>query len=356
MSFNLRVVLAVYAVSVLWFGSGAVAQEAGAKDARSKSKTANADKARKAKSFKVGKIVKEAAGTPVWTDPRKAADEFEGFEFMGEYIKGGAGLQIVPAANRFYLSAYQGGLPGAGWDGDSIAHQWLDFGELAEYVVGWQKVDRSWKLEFPAAPQEATVLFDGQKHGHWKSGEVIDGLLQAGARTKKSYTDFRLHLEFMTPLKPTLPLSHPGRGNSGVFALGAYEVQVMDTFGLDPSPDAWQETAILKKPDTWCGSIYGLHPPVVNACLPPLAWQTLDIDFTAAKFDGDKKNSDALMTVKLNGVVLHDALPVPSGTGGGPSGPRAEVSHGPILIQKHGSPVVYRNVWIVERGKFPHPP
>ena len=357
MSFNRRATLALGVALMICSSSVAAAQQpdskttgSHAKAAGSKSRVEKETLPKKAqdKKWKVGKIVKEAGGTPVWTDAKTAATEFAGFQFMGEYTKDGQALQVVPAEGRFYLSIYQGGLPGAGWDGGLIAHQWVDADTVADRVKGWEKVDRSVKLNFTPPPVGATILFDGKKRDHWKNGKVIDGRLQAGARTKKTYTDFKLHLEFMTPLKPTLPLTHPGRGNSGVFALGVYEVQVMDTFGVDPNPTAWQETAILKKPDTWCGSIYGVRALPVNVCLAPLSWQTLDINFTAAKFEGDKKTSDAAITVHLNGVLLHDHFALPSGTGGGPSGPRAEVPRGPIYLQRHGSPVQYRNVWMVE--------
>ncbi|HBE70742.1 MAG TPA: DUF1080 domain-containing protein [Planctomycetaceae bacterium] len=310
---------------------------------------ADETKAKEPGQWNVGKIIKEAKGTPVWTDAEQAAAEFDGYSCMGEYTRESDAMQIVPAEGKFYASIYRGGLPSAGWDGDHIKHAWIDRDRIASHLDGWTKVDRSSSLTFQAPPPNAVVLFAGEKRGHWKFGEVVDGLLQAGARTKKSFGSFKLHVEFLTPLKPTLPLSHPGRGNSGVFAVGAYEVQVMDTFGLDPSPAAWQSTPILKKPYTWCGSIYGIRPPTINVCLPPLAWQTLDIEFTAAEFSGDMKTKDAVMTVYHNGVLVQDRVKLPSGTGGGPSGPRAEVASGPILIQKHGNAVQYRNIWIVPK-------
>ena len=299
--------------------------------------------------WNIGKIVKEAKGTPVWTDAEKAAAEFDGYAFMGEYTCESDAMQIVPAEGKYYASIYRCGLPGAGWGGGRIKHTWVDRDRIASYLDGWTKVDRSSSLTFQTPPKNAVVLFDGEKRGHWKFGEVVDGLLQAGARTKKTFGSFKLHVEFMTPLKPTLPLSHPGRGNSGVFAVGAYEIQVIDTFGLDQSPEAWQVTPILKTPDTWCGSIYGIRPPTINVCLPPLAWQTLDIEFTAAQFSGDNKTKDAVMTVHHNGALVQDRVKLPSGTGGGPSGPRAEVASGRILIQKHGNAVQYRNIWIVPK-------
>ncbi len=289
------------------------------------------------------------APVPTWTDAETAAKETPGFQFLGEYKKSDAGLQVVPAEGRYYVSIYQGGLPSDGWDGSQIEHMWIEADTIADHLVGFTKFDRASTLEFTTPPKDAIVLFDGTKNKHWKFATVKNGLLQAGAATKKKFKDFKLHFECMTPYKPSLPLSHPGRGNSGVFALGAYEVQVMDTFGLDPSPEAWKDTKLIKKPNTWCGSIYGIRPPSINACSPPLAWQTFDVEFTAAHFDGEAKTSDAVMTIHHNGVLVQDQVKLPSGTGGGPQGPRPEVATGPIYFQKHGNPVQYRNIWIQEK-------
>ncbi|QDT08214.1 3-keto-disaccharide hydrolase [Planctomycetes bacterium K23_9] len=291
------------------------------------------------------------AVTPTWTNTKSAADQFPGFAFLGEYVRDNLAIQVVPAEGKYYLSIYKGGLPGDGWDRSKIGHEWIGADAIENRLAGFVKVDRSSELDFTSPPKDALVLFDGTTMEHWKFGKMTDGILQAGAATKRTFKDFKLHFECMTPLKPSLPLSHPGRGNSGVFALGAYEVQVMDTFGLDPSTDAWNETdtKIIKKPATWCGSIYGIRPPSINVCLPPLVWQTFDVEFTTARFDGGKKISDAVMTIHQNGVLVQDQVKLPEGTGGGPQGPRPEVPEGPIYVQKHGNPVQYRNIWIVEK-------
>ena len=285
---------------------------------------------------------------PTWTDAQAAARETSSFRFSGEYTYGDTAIQVVPAEERFYLSIYQGGLPGAGWDGGQIKHQWIEADAIADRLVGFTKFDRAASLEFTKPPADAIVLFDGTKNKQWKFATVTDGLLQAGAATRENFKDFKLHFECMTPFKPSLPLSHPGRGNSGVFAVGAYEVQIIDTFGLDLAPEAWQETKLIKKTDTWCGSIYGICAPSINVCAPPLTWQTFDVEFTAARFDvqNKTKTSDAVITVHLNGVLIQDHVKLPRGTGGGPKGPRAEVESGPIYFQKHGNPVQYRNIWI----------
>ena len=172
----------------------------------------------------------------------------------------------------------------------------------------------------------------------------------AGAKTKRlDFTDFKLHFECLTPFKPGLPLSHPHRGNSGVFALGCYEVQICDTFGLHLDTKTWKAEKLLKHPNTACGSIYGIRAADVNMNFPPLTWESFDIEFTAAKFDSSgNKVTDARMTVVQNGVRIHDNVALPRGTGGGPKGPRPEVPAGPILFQNHNNPNMYRNIWVVD--------
>ncbi len=296
------------------------------------------------------KAKKALLETPTWTEATTAAKESTAFAFLGEYLDGERAIQVVPAEGRFYLSIYQGGLPGAGWDGTKIEHEWIEANEIQSRLDGLNKVDRSSNLKFAQPPTDATVLFDGSDTKQWAHGKMKDGLLQAGAKTKKSdYQDFQLHFETLIPFKPELPLGHPARGNSGVFALGAYEVQVCDSFGVDFAPDRWKVDNVKKKPNTWCGSVYGIHPADVNMCLPPLVWQTFDIEFTAARFEGDKKVADARMTVHHNGVKIHDNVAVTSGTGGGPKGPRPEVPSGPIYFQNHNNPTQYRNIWVIER-------
>jgi hypothetical protein len=113
-----------------------------------------------------------------------------------------------------------------------------------------------------------------------------------------------------------------------------YEVQVLDSFGL-------------KGLNNECGAIYSKTPPSVNMCLPPLTWQTYDIEFAAAKFDAEgMKKQNAVITVNHNGVVIHENVEIDSPTGGGKKeGPTG----GAIQLQGHGNPVCYRNVWLVPK-------
>ena len=161
-----------------------------------------------------------AQETPTWTDANLAAKEHPGFQYLGEYVRAKQAIHVVPCGNRFYVSTYDGGLPGAGWDGKEIAHEWVDAESIKDRLEGFEKVDRSSGLEFTKPPKNAIVLFDGSDKENWAYGKIKNGLLQAGAKTKRSdFKDFTLHLEYQTPFKPELPLSHPDRGNSGVLQL-----------------------------------------------------------------------------------------------------------------------------------------
>jgi hypothetical protein len=178
------------------------------------------------------------------------------------------------------------------------------------------------------------VLFDGKSADAFDGGRLTeDGLLKAGATSKQTFGDCTLHLEFRTPYMPEA--RGQARGNSGCYLQGRYEVQVLDSFGLEGKNNE-------------CGGIYTVRAPDVNICYPPLAWQTYDIDFTAARYDAaGKKTKDALLTVRHNGEMVQKLVPVPQPTRAAllKEGPEP----GPLYLQDHGNPVVYRNVWIVEK-------
>ncbi|MEK7474402.1 MAG: DUF1080 domain-containing protein [Candidatus Coatesbacteria bacterium] len=164
----------------------------------------------------------------------------------------------------------------------------------------------------------------------WKvlPGGVIEGG-GGDTRTKREFGDLRMHLEFMTPYQPG---ADRDRGNSGVYLQDRYEVQILETFGLDPDPGV-------------CGAIYRVAAPKVEASLPMLAWQALDIDFRAPRLRKDGTvERPAVITVVQNGTPIIDGVSVTHQTGGGPEG---AVKEGPIRLQDHGAPVRFRNIWVM---------
>jgi len=187
-------------------------------------------------------------------------------------------------------------------------------------------------------PDNAIVLFDGTDFSNWErdgGGEIrwkrADGAMQVvpgsgGLVTKKPVKDFVMHVEFQLPTDP----QDRERGNSGVYIQRRYEVQIINSYGRE------LEFA-------GCGSIYRFKAPDYNVCKAPGEWQSYDIRFREALYDGDTKVADARVTVYHNGVLVHDDVAVPNKTGAGrPEGPEPL----PILLQDHGSAVSFRNIWI----------
>ena len=195
------------------------------------------------------------------------------------------------------------------------------------------------------APTGAVVLFDGKTADAWtkKDGKgkvewkIADGAMEGVkghgdiVTTEKFGGKFKLHVEFRVPYEPGN--GGQGRGNSGVYLQGRYEVQILDSYGL-------------KSGKNDCAAIYDLHPPTENACKAPTVWQSYDIEFTPPVFVEGKKTAPVRMTVYHNGVKVHDGAKVEkdnttAGMGGDPSKP------GPIMLQDHGHPVQFRNVWLL---------
>jgi hypothetical protein len=303
-------------------------------------------------------------------DTEKLKDDKD-FAIQGEYAgKTGAsnkdqkesGIQLIARGNgKFEMKFYEGGLPGDGWDGKlpvSILakrgeHEgeptlqiqqdgkWSDFfklvggTKLSTLVSSHEKVHRKSKSLGAKPPEGAVVLFgEAGDESKWTGGKLVelsDGkFLGNGIKSKQAFGSFTAHIEFRLPWMPNS--RGQARGNSGVYLQDRYEVQVLDSFGL-------------KGLNNECGGIYTQHAPKVNMCYPPLAWQTYDIDFTAATFDADgKRTKPARATIKHNGVVIHDNVEFKGPTGGGqPEKP----TPGPFQLQNHGDPVVYRNIWVL---------
>jgi len=190
---------------------------------------------------------------------------------------------------------------------------------------------------------QAEILFDGSDLSQWthkKAKKARWKILANGAMevvpktgsliTKKSFGDHRLHLEFRTPFMPDQ--RGQKRGNSGVYLQGRYEIQVLDSYGLEGR-------------DNECGGIYKISQPRVNACAPPASWQTYDITFRAPRFDGKgKKTENARITVHHNGILIHEDLELPSFTGGPVA--KNEALTGPLMLQDHSDLVQFRNIWV----------
>jgi hypothetical protein len=205
--------------------------------------------------------------------------------------------------------------------------------------------------QLAAAPSDATVLFDGKDLSKWAGGDkwkVENGyfeIVKDGGQitTKEKFGDFQLHLEWAAPNPPKG--ESQGRGNSGVFLHGRYEVQVLD---------AYQNKTYA---DGQAGALYGMWPPLRNAMKKPGEWNAYDIIFEGPKFDAaGKVTKKANVTVLHNGVVLHHKQEF-----NGPSGHRNTPEYqaydgtGPISLQDHGDPVRFRNVWIRPLGVYDQP-
>jgi hypothetical protein len=261
---------------------------------------------------------------------------------MGEFVLPSDGTAIQSAllkSGRFLVARYNGGLPGAGWDGSAIVSEVVESAALRTLLAGAERIERRSPTLGMPAPENAALRFPDD------FTDVEDGLLTAGGRTTKNLGSFRMHLEFMLPLKPGRNPSDQDRGNSGIYIFNIYEVQVLDSFALDlNATNNAIETESLNT--QWCGALYKHKIPDLNMCYPPLQWQTYDIDFRAPELDGETVTKPARITVRHNGVLIHDDVELKKGTGVGAK--RRPVAEGPILFQGHKNPVFFRNVWAVE--------
>ncbi len=309
-----------------------------------------------------------AADDPAITDPAHADADFL---LQGEYEGAGSaggkqqklGLQAVAlGAGKFHGVLHLGGLPATGnprppkqeTDGEAASDGTVAF-KHPEWTIKikgltarltrpdgrpagqLKRVERKSPTLDAKPPKGAIVLFDGTGVEAWEDGAKVDQptsggdkLLVQGATTRKKFGSARIHVEFRTPYKPTA--RGQARGNSGVYLQGRYEAQVLDSFGLEGRNNE-------------AGGIYEVKDPLGNMAFPPLSWQTYDIEFHAAKFDGAAKVASARATVKLNGVVVQKDTEIPGPTRAAPVKESAEP--GPIHLQDHGNPVRYRNIWLV---------
>ncbi|HEX8912303.1 MAG TPA: DUF1080 domain-containing protein [Humisphaera sp.] len=333
--------------------------------------------------------------TQVWTDPADATLPAD-FKIQGEYageIAGGGplGAQVIALGNgTFQAVLLPGGLPSAGWDGKQkillagklagdkatfapaegkrkyLGQSPDEFSATSKFPPEGQKAytaeiaadgqslagktddGKAFALKRAARvsptlgakpPEGAKVLFDGTSKGAFKGGKFDEAkkVLNTEGQDIKStdkFMGYTMHVEFMLAYRPEA--RGQGRGNSGFYQGDHYEVQILDSFGLDGKNNE-------------CGGVYTKAEPKVNMCLPPLVWQTYDVEFTPAVYDAaaKKKTANARLTVRHNGVLIHDNIEINGPTGGARNEP--EGTPGGITLQGHGNPTQFRNIWVVEK-------
>lgn len=303
-------------------------------------------------------LVQAVEDSQTFVDPESAGPDFH---VQGEYEgtigdSTKLGAQVIALGDgRFDAILYAKGLPGRGWDGlvkvrmsgetieESTHLTGKNFrGEINDGVFSgvaednlpfeMKKIVRKSPTLGAQPPAGAIVLFDGTDVSAWENGRLVEGgLLAVGTRTHRKFKDFTLHLEFRTPFMPYA--RGQARGNSGMYLLDQYECQILDSFGLEGK-------------DNECGGFYKLARPKVNMCLPPLSWQTYDVEFKAARFDDEgNKTANAVTTVRHNGVVIHENYELPTIT---PGGHQSDEKPGALYLQDHSDPVHFRNIWIIE--------
>ena len=299
-----------------------------------------------------------------YTDPKSAGPDYalQG-EYLGAFVEDDRGLQvglqvIANGGGKFAAVEYAGGLPGTGWNlrdrykmSAEVRNGWIglrsprhrfrvmpDAAEIltpdGQFLGRLDKVHRVSPTLGRKPPRGAVVLFNGKDTRRFIRARMTkDGLLRDGATFRDSYRDFTMHLEFQLPFMPFA--RGQGRGNSGLYIQNRYELQILDSFGLE---GAFNE----------CGSLYRQRKPDLNLCLPPLQWQTYDITFRSPRFDAaGKKTANARITLRHNGVLVHDNVELTGNTGAASRRPE-NAKLPPSVIQNHGNPVRFRNIWLIE--------
>ena len=298
-----------------------------------------------------------------YADPKSTDADFplQG-EYLGAFVEEDLGrqigLQIVAKGDgKFAAVEYTGGLPGTRWN---LRDRYKMTGQVRDGVIHFKSPRHAFRVSSGSAeilttdgqllgqlekvhrisptvgkrpPKGAIVLFNGKDTRHFSRAKMTkDGLLQEGTETVQPFQNFTLHLEFRLPYMPFA--GGQGRANSGIYIQSRYEVQILDSFGLDGVKNE-------------CGAMYRQRKPDLNMCLPPLQWQTYDITFRSPTFDAaGKKTANARITVRHNGVLVQDNVELTNKTGAGrPEGAKPLRTK----IQNHGNPIRFRNIWLVKQ-------
>ena len=319
-------------------------------------------------------------------DPEKAGPDFR---VQGEYVGTVGGVAKIAAQvialgdGKFEGTVYAGGLPGDGWDekvrfafrgqtegsvtrfegthgerlmylnenfhgeirGDAFTGEaWMFRNVVDDARFTLKKVHRTSPTLGAEPPKGAIALFDGSGVTHWVKGRLAEGdLLNVGTETVQHFRSVFLHLEFRTPFMPYA--RGMSRGNGGVYLKKDWEVQVLDSFGWNTNNRKFERLSGFGR----CGGIHEFVKPRINMCLPPLSWQTYDIEFTVAEFDdAGKKVVPAMLTVRHNGVLIHDRVVLPR-RDAERDRDTDERAAGPVYLQDHGNPVRFRNVWVMPK-------
>jgi hypothetical protein len=315
------------------------------------------------------------ARSQTYTDPNTVP--LEEFKVQGEYfgpITGGANLGCWVHAlggDSYLITFLPGGLvsipdqPGGGWDnvtkfkGQGSAGNITAQGYTAkitgtafdrtmtgktpdgkDFVL--KRLARKSPLVGLKAPMGAKVLYGDKVVAdaalNWTPADHGDpnGYLRWGVKSKFQHKDIQLHIEFRTPFKPTG--RGQDRGNSGIYLQDRYEMQVLESFGLEGDLN---ET----------GGIYSIQKALTNAALPPLNWQAYDCYFTAPVYGATGKTKNATMTMYLNGVLVQKETQIDKATTA--AGLNEGSSPGPIQLQDHGNPVFFNNIWLIEGAGIP---
>ena len=199
-------------------------------------------------------------------------------------------------------------------------------------------------------PGDAVILFDGQSLDGWETAadgsaaawKVENGYMEVvpksgSIRSKKQFGDCQLHVEWAAPVE--IKGDSQGRGNSGIFLMGLYEVQVLDCYDNPTYADGVT------------GGIYGQWPPLANACRKPGEWQTYDIIWEAPRFEQNKLVRPAFVTVLLNGIVIQNHTQLIGPTTYRDTLPyKPHPPQGPLELQDHSNPVRFRNIWYRQLG------